>query len=172
MKTFALIAALFSLPVFAVQTRNCPESFTVSYRSVSAMRNQQVRESLSIEAYLQVVLAARNVLRQITTGDHTRIEFTLLEKKNSECRYTSPIATRSGHPHEQARLQTRNGRDFIRIPLLVGEDTFWIYHNVTHLAPDAVGVSKLNGVVLGYENSSGGPAFAVGFANGLSMAIR
>jgi hypothetical protein len=169
MKFLMVIAGLFPAVSFAVSTKDCPQTITVSYQSMKSITEPELVKVIQSPEYAdwaeKQIRQEHSALSGASAHDYQNVRFQMIEAKRSQCRYLANGETKSDRDGDnETRLITKTGRDILRVSLNVGGTRFWVYHNVESYSAEGIKVTATKGSrVLGFFRS-GGPEITYGWA--------
>jgi hypothetical protein len=160
-----VLTLLFPIVSNAVVVKDCPKQLFVTYGSIRAFSDAELKNSGSNELWdLDELKAQRDLIAKASPSDYQDERYTLVEAKNSQCRYIA-AGEKKGAGDNETRLITKNGEDQIRVSLHIGDKYFWVYHTLASYSETGVLIKDYKGShILGYFDH-GAPHSPMGWAN-------
>jgi hypothetical protein len=165
MKLLLLAAAAFPFFAQAVVVKDCPRSLSATYGSIRALSDAEIEKGDSSALWdIDELKAQRDVLAKASPSEYQSVRYTLVESKNSQCRYLA-AGEKKPEGDNETRLVTKGGEDLIRVSLHVGNKYFWVYHPLARYSTSGVLIKDSKGAkILGYFDH-GAPHTQMGWAN-------
>jgi hypothetical protein len=161
--TFATIS-LLSATALAVDTKNCPQTFKLSYEKLSTLTDDKLDGPDYGDDYEHNTKEVRDLVAKTPGEDFQNLQMRLVEIKSGQCRYIYLNEKEENVGDDETRLMTRDGRDILRVSLKVADTYVWTYHNVTDYSPDNIELEEKEYTAVYGFFDHGAPRHVVGFA--------
>lgn len=159
------LLALFAVPAFAVQVKNCPENLVVSYGKVSVTTSIQKIQSDSMNPVDDKKIdSIVTILSDLESNFNVSLELPRTSSGNGRCKY-------EGNGNTKIEIYSKNGKDLLYVQTESGLQgiLYRTYAKIDSISPKRIDLASEDASVsiavprIGYNNYlAGGPLVFVG----------